>query len=328
MKYFLLALCFLTTPVFPQTGAVLNGKAEKVLTPASAPLPTGSAELAPRKTMTVDQLARLQNENEKIRSDLVASVTRLNNLEGSIGKASDRADSASIRSSWFALATVLVSILASIGGQYLLIRHQRRLNREQEMAKVSNSYIEWQLKQLSELYGPLRAILGQSIAIYRQLNTVLIDVDPTKFRMVDKLDADNDDKEFQIFHAGDWVRFRTVEHLPVVYGKGFGVEPYFDDVVKAGDRMTEIIRSSAGYVRQEDKKLIQVMGEYLAHYGVLCRLHERALNGEDVKPTAADIKASFPHIIHKLVDKGFNAINDQVMDWKNFRPASNKIISL
>lgn len=320
MKYFLLAMCFLATPVFPQTDAVLNGKAENFLTEASVPLPIASAELAPLRTITVDQLARFQNENEKIRSDLVASVTRLNNLEGSIGKASDRAESASIRSSWFALATVLVSIFASLVGQYLLIRHQRRLNRDQVRAKVSNSYIEWQLKQLSELYGPLRALLGQSIAIYRQMNMVLIAADEKKFRLEPKPGADFDDDEFQIFLNGKWERFRTVEHLPLVYKQKYGVEPYFDDVVKAGAAIADMIRKSAGYVRQEDRALIKVMGTYLAHYGVLCRLHQRAEKGEEVRPTAADIKASFPVVIHDLVDDGFNAINDQIKDWKNFRP--------
>lgn len=269
--------------------------------------------------LTATQIANLQNENEKIRFDLIASTNRLVNLEGAIAKSSERADSASIRSSWFAFFTVFFSVVFGLVGQYLLIRHQRSLNREQEKAKVSNAYIEWQLKQLSVLYGPLRALLGQSIAIYRQMNMVLIAADDKKFRLELKPGADADGFEFQIFLAGSWERFRTVEHLPVVYKKGYGVEPYFDDVVKAGAAIAEMIRQNAGYVRQEDKTLVTVMGTYLAHYGVLCRLHELAVKGEEVKPTSADIKASFPHAIHELVDQGFDAINTQVMEWKNFR---------
>lgn len=319
VKSLLVAMSFCAFPVFAQTGVGVAGKAERAAANASAPLSASSAAVAPQPPLTASQMAPLQNE--KIRFELIASVNRLSNLESSIAKASERADAASIRSSWLAFLTVVFSFAFGLVGQYFLIRHQRRLNREQERAKVSSSYIEWQLKQLSELYGPLRALLGQSIAIYRQMNMVLIAADGKKFRLEPKPGADFDDAEFQIFLDGKWERFRTVEHLPVVYKQNYGVEPYFDDVVKAGAAIAEMIRKSAGYVRQEDKELIKVMGTYLAHYGVLCRLHERAVEGEKVKPTAADTKASFPHVIHELVDNGFNAINTQIMDWKNFRPA-------
>jgi hypothetical protein len=319
MKLVLLAICLLACPVFAQTGAFLPGRTGKVVPAASAAVIAGDAAGDGLQPLTAGQIARLQSENQKIRFELIASVDRLSNLDKAITKASDRADSASIRSSWLAFLTVVFSFAFGLVGQYFLIRHQRRLNQEQERAKISNSYIEWQLKQLSELYGPLRALLGQSIAIYRQMNMCLIAADDKKFRMDKKPGADFDDVEFQIYLDGKWEQFRTVEHLPLVYKKDYGVEPYFDDVVKAGAAIAELIRKSAGYVRQEDAELIKVMGTYLAHYGVLCRLHDRAENGEEVHPTAADIKASFPRAIHKLVDTGFNAINAQIMEWKSFR---------
>ena len=300
MKILLIFICLWACPVFSQTGAARG------------------ASLQP---MTADQIVQLQRENQKIRFDLIASVDRLSKLDSAITKASELADAASIRSSWLAFLTVVFSFAFGLVGQYFLIRHQRHLNREQERAKVSDSYIEWQLKQLSELYGPLRASLGQSIAIYRQMNMCLIAADDKKFRMEQKRGADFDHVEFQIFLDGRWEQFRTVEHLPLVYQKDYGVEPYFDDVVKAGAAIADTIRKSAGYVRQEDTELIKVMGTYLAHYGVLCRLHDRAVKGEEVHPTAADIKASFPRLIHELIDTGFNAINAQIMDWKNLRPA-------
>lgn len=306
---------------FAQPGVGLIGIGDTSAVRATLPVNASLSTVAPNPLLTANQIAQLQSENEKIRFDLIAAVNRLSNLDGSINRASEKADAASIRSSWLAFLTVVFSFGFGLVGQYFLIRHQRRLNREQERAKVSNSYIEWQLKQLSELYGPLRASLGQSIAIYRQMNMCLIAADVQKFRMEKKPGADFDHVEFQICLDGKWEQFRTVEHLPLVYKKGYGVEPYFDDVVKAGAAIADMIRKSAGYVRQEDNELIKAMGTYLAHYGVLCRLHERAVNGENVQPTSADVKASFPRVIHELVDTGFNAINAQIMDWKNFRSA-------
>lgn len=322
MRLLMLAMCVCASSVFAQTDAgamSTENPAARAFTPVDASSATATSQLA----LLAAQIAQLHNDNQQLRFDLIASVSKLSNLEGSISKASERADAASIRSSWFAFLTVVFSVAFGLVGQYFLVRHQRSLNKDQEKAKVSNSYIEWQLKQLSELYGPLRALLGQSIAIYRQMNWVLIAADDKKFRLEPKPGADVDDAEFQIFLEGKWERFRTVAHLPLVYKKGYAVEPYFDDVVKAGAAIADMIRQGAGYVRQQDKELIKVMGIYLAHYGVLCRLHERAVEGEEVKPTAADIKASFPHVIHELVDKGFDSINTQIMDWRNFRPHPN-----
>ena len=321
MKYLLIVVSLCAFPAFALNGVGVAGKVEKVAPSSSVPISASSSSVPHQPALTADQLVQLQNENLKMQFDLIAAVSRLSSLEDSRGKASERADSASIRSSLFAFRTVVFSIAFGLVGQYILMRHQRSLNREQEKAKVSNSYIEWQLKQLSELYGPLRALLGQSIAIYRQMNMVLIAADDKKFRLEEKDGADFDNAEFQILLDGKWERFRTVEHLHVIYKKGYGVEPYFDDVVKAGATIANMIRESAGYVRQEDKELIKVMGSYLAHYGVLYRLHQLAVKGDDVEPAAADIKASFPYIIHELVDNGFNAINRQIMDWKSFRPA-------
>jgi len=315
-------LMFTSLCVFPLLGQSALGVASKTdTTVAGASIVEMATVVTPDSLERVNQIAELQNENEKIRFDLIASVNRLTNLESSITEASERAETTSIRSSLLAFLTVTLSVAVGLLGQYFLIRHQRGLSQQQERAKVSNSYIEWQLKQLSELYGPLRALLGQSIAIYRQMNMCLIAADEKKFRLSSKPGADFDDVEFQTFLSGTWVQFRTVEHLPLVYNKNYGVEPYFDDVVRAGAAIADVIRKSAGYVRQEDAELIKIMGIYLAHYGVLCRLHERALKGEETYPTSADLNASFPRIIHELVDKGFNAINTQIMNWKNFQPA-------
>jgi hypothetical protein len=195
-----------------------------------------------------------------------------------------------------------------------MMRHQRKINKNDADAKVENTYVEWQLKQLSDLYAPLRALLWQSNILYRQMNKVLEAADPVRFRIIVGEDFDN--QVFEILMNDNWVRFRTVKHLAEVYGKNYGAEPYFDDVIAVGEKMANIIREKSGYARQEDGELVKVMGEYLAHYFVLKRLHKRAQEKESLKINSADEQATFPTKIQRLVEEGFQEINTRVLQWR------------
>lgn len=256
--------------------------------------------------------------DDKLRIDLVRATERLSAVEAAVAKAADRADQVALRTSWFSLGTVLgtafLTAALSLLAQWLLMRHQRKLNAQDAGAQVANAYVEWQLKQLSELYGPLRALLGQSNEIYRQMNRALIAKESTRFRLIEGDDFDK--QEFQIRIDQDWTRFRTVQHLNEVYNKQFGVEPYFDDVIQVGKRMATLISNKAGYARSEDSELISEMGKYLGHYNVLKRMHKIAKTSVQVAINAADRDATFPNKIQHLVNEGFTAINGQVMDWR------------
>lgn len=260
-------------------------------------------------------------QDEKLRAELTNASARLVAVETSIGKAGERADQVALRTSRYSfytvLGTALLTATLSLLAQALLMRHQRKINRADSAAKVANTYVEWQLQQLSELYGPIRALLGQSNILYRQMNRALVSADSARFQLVPGDDFDG--QEFQIHLAGGWLRFRTVKHLAEVYNKSYGVEPYFDDVIEVGSRMVDVIREKAGFARQDDDELVQVMGNYLAHYLVLKRLHERAKTGEKLHLNAADEHATFPNQIQKLVDNGFKKINQEVMEWRKFK---------
>jgi SAM-dependent methyltransferase len=290
------------------------------------PLPVaGQPTTVPTATAATPILTGVADE--PLRLELANATAKLASLESSIAKAGDKADQVASRTSMYSLLTVLGTALLtaalSLVAQWMLMRHQRRINRADSEAKVANTYVEWQLKQLSELYGPIRALLGQSNVLYRQMNRALVAREPKKFRLIPGDDFDG--QEFQICLNGTWQRFRTVKHLDEVYDKTFGIEPYFQDVLDVGSRMADVIREKAGFVRPEDDALVKVMGEYLAHYLVLDRLHDRAKKGEKLHLNAADEHATFPNRIQELVDNGFKAINEQVMEWRDFK-ASRKSI--
>lgn len=298
----------LAQPASPPGG----GAASAPLAPRSgASQPAGVAAGAASSAASARAPGRAATE-DRLASDLISITAKLNTLEGSISKSAERSDSAAQRAFWLAVLT----IVASIANQIWMARYQRSMAREKAGDEVSNSYAEWQLKQLSELYGPLRALLEQSNAMYRQMNLALATADPDTFRLERKPGGDFDDQVFEIHKGGEWVRFRTVRDLGAVYNKGYGVEPFFDDVVSVGARIAKLIEDKAGYARSDAKELIRVMGAYLAHYAVLSRLHKRAQAGADVEPTAGDQKATFPMDIQRLVNEGFDSINSEVMKWR------------
>jgi hypothetical protein len=153
----------------------------------------------------------------------------------------------------------------------------RTLAEKQAKLQIGNAVVDWQLKQLSLLYGPVRALLGQSFGLYRQMNKLLEQAAPTRFRLlkVDNAQGQNAQhgEEFQIQTAAGWGRFRTVMHIEEVYGRDYGVETYFDEIVAIGARTVKIIEQNAGYARPEEKELMDVFAKYLAHFAVLEHLH-------------------------------------------------------
>jgi hypothetical protein len=238
---------------------------------------------------------------------------------------------------WKTVMPAIVGLLGVVAGGILQAfladkktKEERLLAENRAKLEIGNSFVQWQLKQISELYGPLHALLGQSNAIYRQMNNALSAAAASRFRVVDG-DEDFDKKEFQISLDGKtWTRFRTVLHIAEVYGKGYGVEGYFDELIGIGKRMVKIIEAKAGYVRPEQKELHSVFGQYLAHYAILMRLHSArkarfqldALGGGPlvpvtfIDPSKIHESAAFPQRIQDLVDDGFTNTNNELQAWR------------
>jgi hypothetical protein len=207
-------------------------------------------------------------------------------------------------------------------------QQERELSEKQAKLQIGSAVIDWKLKQLSLLYGPLRALLGQSLGLYREMNEALVAAHADKFRFIES-GTDPDKKQFQIQTSpGNWTRFRTVIHIFEVYGHGFGVETYFDEIVSIGAQMVKIIQEHAGYARAQEKDLMGVFGKYLAHFAVLKAVHEAAKakaaaekaagTGEPstfAPPLQVNLSAVFPEVIHTLINQGFDALTADIEQW-------------
>lgn len=211
-------------------------------------------------------------------------------------------------------------------------QQERELSEKQAKLQIGSAVVEWQLKQLSLFYGPMRALLGQSFGLYRQMNRALERADSDHFRFA-SVGADVDGQQFQIqMSPGKWERFRTVMRISEVYGKGFGVETYFDEIVSIGARIVTIIEQHAGYARPEEKDLMAVFAKYLAHFAVLKHLHDEAkaklaagkavgthadaVSAPSVLSTKVDLSAAFPENLHTLINDGFEAITKDIETWR------------
>lgn len=216
------------------------------------------------------------------------------------------------------LVAVLIGGLISALVSYLVQRRQTKF-------EINKSLMDWKVKQLSELYGPLYALLHQSNAIYRQMNILLSKTDSSVFRLIeDSEKTDFDKKIFEIFENNEWVIFRTITHINKVYGKGYGIESYFDELLEIGNRMVNIVENKAGYIREDQSELADVFGKYLAHYTVLCQLHRQMKNSLEAKNETiaaqksampVDHTAAFPREIQGLVQMGYRKLNRELNSW-------------
>lgn len=238
---------------------------------------------------------------------------------------------------WMTPATTLVSVV--IGGllsgvvayrmQARLLKHQgvqahERATLERELAEkkarheVEQSKFELHVRQLTELYGPLRSLFDGSNEIYRRMNEILILHDPERFRDLTRIagatppeQVDPDGRYFEIRDESTkkWRKFRTIVDWNEVYGKGVGVDGYFDRIVDIGNRVSALIGEKAGLVMPHHGQLLRAFGKYLAHFQVLKELHTQSTSmppshSGAVVPMKIREEAAFPNEIQKLVKAG------------------------
>jgi hypothetical protein len=275
-------------------------------------------------------------------SDVHEILVQLGRLEASLDALNKKASNPDHTAAWMSLLSALLgaSVAGVIGyvGQKRSQEHQssmatsaaahaKQLADEKIKFEIGSSFVQWQLKQLSELYGPLQALFQQSNQLYRRMNEALQSADAQKFRLRDGEKADDfDGKVFEIFDGGDWRRFRTILDISHVYGAEYGIEEYFDELVAIGSRIVKVIEEKAGYTRPDQRELVELFGCYLAHYRVLTHVHNNAkaaMSGDTsfevaarIAPMAVDKAAAFPQRIQGLIDEGYQLIAAELNRWQ------------
>lgn len=289
------------------------------------------------QTETEKRLSLIETTLSSIRNEVAKSTdvdTHLSKIEGNTN---DLKESGWAKTAMPAIISA-ISLLAGLWiGNYFTGKLQKErlaqeatLAREDAKLEIGSAVIDWELKQLSLLYGPMRALLGQSMALYRQMNTVLSESQKETFRFVPSASSPDGRMLEMQTSTGKWERFRTVLHLSKIYGHGLGIDSYFDEIVSIGRRMVKIIEEQAGYARSEESELMTVFAKYLAHFAVLKHIHQEAqkardgatpedgvaTQGPEQPAMTVDLSAVFPEEIHKLINQGFEALTSGVREWR------------
>lgn len=220
-------------------------------------------------------------------------------------------------SPWGSIFAAFVAAIVAILGNHSLQR--KRLKQESVLAnqkaslESAQAFVTWRVKQMEELYGPLRALLAQSKGVYTQLCEHLCRTFPDKYQLRDEAGLAIPRKAYHVNTGKDWVVFKLLEHMPQLAGDEINAGPLIDQVIAIGKRIVGVVSSRAGLVLPIQDLLTAAFGEYLAHFVVLKEVHTAMKEG---KPPRQYKTGFYPRSLNSLVDAGFDLIAHEIAEWE------------
>lgn len=179
-----------------------------------------------------------------------------------------------------ATATLTASIIAGVisiialSGSISIARLNIRHGEAKDFAKLS---LEFKLRQVNELYGPLRHLLGQNAALAKQIR-------------VGKSDPD---------------KWRLMDHLPgILHDPRDGA--IAKAIVEVDSQILDLITNKAGLVREG------VLPQSFTLFGSHYQLLKLAMGGMKINPT--DLGYYYPRDLDDEVLKSYTALSLEVHD--------------
>jgi len=138
------------------------------------------------------------------------------------------------------------------------------LAQREALFRHTDKIVEYRLKQMELFYAPMFALMGQSKGLYEKLLDELAQLDAGTYRknQAGRLHVFKDGKDLGEFRLLD--RLPGLRQIPTVWA-------LVDQIVSIGDSMTKIIAERAGLASE---RIIDRLGQYLAHYAILSLLHK------------------------------------------------------
>lgn len=162
--------------------------------------------------------------------------------------------------------------LAALGGSIYIARTSLRHGEAKDFAKLS---LEFKLRQVNELYGPLRHLLDQNVVLAKQIR--IGKPEPAKWRLMDHLPAILDDPR-------DGAIAKTI--------------------VEIDSRILDLITTKAGLV------IGGVLPQSFTLFGSHYQLLRLAMGGMKIDPT--DVGYYYPRELDSEVLRGYTAISLEV----------------
>jgi len=166
-----------------------------------------------------------------------------------------------------------------LGQHFMAKREERRaeltaqrsleLARQEAIFDHTEKILEFRLKQMELFYAPMFALLEQSRALYDKMLYQLAQDEPQRYRRLPEPDAEG--YRMHVRAQDDtWKGFRLLDQFPAVKANQKALV-LAERILQIGEQTTKIISDHAGLASQD---LIDLLGEYLAHYAVLSAAHK------------------------------------------------------
>ncbi|PYP85882.1 MAG: hypothetical protein DMF61_15080 [Blastocatellia bacterium AA13] len=277
--------------------------------PVSLPNPAGSVQ---------------ENSQDEERKKLTA---RLEKLEAVVAKAAsdssrDKLVTAIIAGSASLFAALLAGGLTLLGQRFMAKQQERQANniaveqaqqaeitakRALELARYeavfahTEKILEYRLKQMELFYAPMFALLKQSKALYDKMNYQIAHDEPDRYRLLDE----PDDQGYRMHvkaDDGSWKGFRLLDQLPAIRSN-LKALTLAERILQIGEQMTKIISDYAGLASAD---LVDLLGEYLAHYAILSTIHK---SGETVPYDPGWHKMGYyPRPLNGKIEEGYREV--------------------
>lgn len=256
--------------------------------------------------------------NDTLKEDLQRLTNRVLELEMDLTKASKPPRESTLTIAVIAGSATLVAALIAGGltllGQHVTAKREERrmvlaaerameLARQEAIFQHTEKILEYRLKQMELFYAPMFALLEQSRALYEKMLHQLVQDEPARYKLLSEPDSEGY-RVHVLARDGTWKGFRLLDQLPAVRTNPRAL-PLMERILQIGEQMTKIISDHAGLA---SKELIDLLGEYLAHYAILSTIHK---GGETVPYEPGWHKMGYyPRRLNRMIEDGYRELSD------------------
>lgn len=263
--------------------------------------------------------------NDKIAEDIQRLTNRVLQLEIDLVKASQGSlksnvavTTAIIAGSATLVAALLAGGLTLLGQNFMAKREERRaeltaqrsleLARQEAIFDHAEKILEFRLKQMELFYAPMFALLEQSRALYDKMLYQLVEDEPERYRLISEPDSEGYRMHVRT-QDGAWKGFRLLDQFPAVRTNKKALA-LAERILQIGEQTTKIISDHAGLASSD---LIDLLGEYLAHYAVLSTAY-RLGDTAPTEPGGHKI-LYYPRELNEKIAEGYRELNQFIGEY-------------
>jgi hypothetical protein len=213
----------------------------------------------------------------------------------------------------FVALGALIAAIAGFLTQRAKLSAEDRLSRRTAGRQAIADIMDFRSRQLNEFYAPIRALLGQGLAIRNQLYDQLL-ANPlagsTFYYKAESIAATGQSLWFK--HAGVDKPFRMIDELRLLHAQFPQLMPLVDQILETGDATAKLIREHGGLALPDNDKLTEMLGAFLAHHAIL-----KQIRASVASPTVIAYTAIYPRGFDRVIKEDFEKLAGELNTWQS-----------